>query len=128
MVSDVIRHFYHSAASNNAARMDCESRPNPGKHTTYKALMVLYKSQLQGLFAICTAWGCELREVSELVPLFLHTVGSLLFLLSAIALVPAIFCSATAAPLQTIAHLQIAAGLSSYASSSFVSSSENFSF
>ncbi|KAL6727268.1 hypothetical protein Aduo_009160 [Ancylostoma duodenale] len=72
---------------------------------------IVNRDQIQGLFALCTAWGCELREMTALVPLCLHAVGSVLFLLSAVALLPAIFCSATAAPLQTIAHLQITAAI-----------------
>ncbi|KJH47864.1 hypothetical protein DICVIV_06059 [Dictyocaulus viviparus] len=65
---------------------------------------------IQGLFAVCTPWSCELREFKSLLPLFLHFMGSLLFLISSLTLVPTIFCSSTAAPMQTIAHMQITAG------------------
>ncbi|KAK5977746.1 hypothetical protein GCK32_022126 [Trichostrongylus colubriformis] len=71
---------------------------------------IVSRDQILGLFAICNPWGCELRELSALLPLALHLTGSLLFLLSAIALIPAIFCTATAAPMRRIAHLQITAG------------------
>ncbi|VDL80157.1 unnamed protein product [Nippostrongylus brasiliensis] len=70
----------------------------------------IFDIKLKGLFALCNPWGCVLRDVTSLGPLALHLIGSLLFLLSALALVPVIFCSATAAPMRTIAHVQITGG------------------
>ncbi|KAK6742592.1 hypothetical protein RB195_010071 [Necator americanus] len=72
---------------------------------------IVNTDRIQGLFALCTVWGCELREVTALMPFLLHAVGALLFLLSTIALVPVTFCSATSSPLRAIAHLQITAAI-----------------
>uniref|UniRef100_A0A7I4YES5 Transmembrane protein n=1 Tax=Haemonchus contortus TaxID=6289 RepID=A0A7I4YES5_HAECO len=72
---------------------------------------IVSRDQILGLFALCNPWGCEFREINALMPLVLHLMGSLLFLLSAFALVPAIFCSSTAKPMQRIAHLQITAAI-----------------
>ncbi|CAI4230771.1 unnamed protein product [Auanema sp. JU1783] len=66
---------------------------------------------IQGLFVVCSSYECVLRPTSDLLPFFCNLIGTMLFALSSLALIPILLCSHNAKPIQFLANIQIVAAL-----------------